>query len=148
MKVILLQDVKGSGKAGSLVEVSDGYARNFLIPKKLATEATPKNLTDLKQQEAKRAKERERQIADAKAVAEKLQSLTVKVVARGGEGGRLFGSITSKEIIEALQKQHGIALEKNKILQEEPIKTFGTHEVKIKLGHETTGLINLVVAKE
>jgi len=145
MKVILLQDVKGSGKAGTLVEVSDGYARNFLIPKKLATEATQKNLTDLKQQEAKRTKQREREIAEARAVQEKLQGLTVKVVAKGGEGGRLFGSVTSKEIIEALQQQHGITLEKNKLLQDEPIKTCGTHAVKVKLGHEQHGIINLIV---
>ena len=146
MKVILLENVQGSGKAGALIEVSDGYARNFLIPRKLAQEATAKNLAELKQQEQKRQKQREREIAEAKAVQEKLQNLTVKIVARGGEGGRLFGSVTSKEIVEALQKQHGITLEKNKLLQDEPIKTFGTHDVKIKLGHETVGTINLIVA--
>jgi len=146
MKVILLADVKGSGKAGDFIEVSDGYARNFLIPRKLAQEATTKNLAELKQQEEKRKKQLEREIAEAKAVQEKLQNLTVKVVAKGGEGGRLFGSVTTKEIVEALEQQHGIKLEKNKVLQEDPIKTFGTHEVKVKLGHEKHGIINLVVA--
>jgi len=148
MKVILLENVQGSGKAGELIEVSDGYARNFLIPKKLATEATSKNLNLLKQQEDKRKKQRDREIAEAKSAQEKLQSLSVKVIAKGGEGGRLFGSVTTKEIVEALQEQHGIKLEKNRLVQDEPIKHFGTYEVKVKLGHEMSGVINLVVASE
>ena len=146
MKVILLENVQGSGKAGDLIEVSDGYARNFMIPKKLAVEATPKNLNLLKQQEEKRAKQRSREITDAKVIQEKLKEVSVKVVAKGGESGRLFGSVTTKEIAEALQAQHGIKLEKNKILQDDPIKTFGAYEIKVKLGHEMSGVINLVVA--
>jgi len=148
MKVILLEDMKGKGKLGDIVEVSDGHARNFLIPRKLAAEANAKNLNELKQQEAKIAKRREREIADAKSIEEKLQSLTVNVTARGGEGGKLFGSVTHKEIVEALKEQHGIELEKNKILQDEPIKAFGTYDVKVKLGHDTTGMIHLVVEAE
>jgi len=146
MKVILLQDVKGQGKAGEVVTVSDGHARNFLFPRKLAMEATAKGLNELKQQEAKRAKQREKEIAFAKAIQGELQSVVVKVVAKGGEGGRLFGSVTGKEIVEALQAQHGIQLEKNKLVQEEPIRNFETYEVKVKLGHETSGVIQVVVA--
>ena len=145
MKVILLQEVKGTGKAGTLVEVSDGHARNFLIPRKLAVEANAKNMAELKQQEAKQARQREKEITEAKTIQEKLKSLTVKVVAKGGEGGRLFGSVTTKEIAEALQAQHGIKLEKNKLIQEEPIKNVGTYEVKVKLGHETSGVIQVIV---
>ena len=145
MKVILLENVQGSGKAGDLIEVSDGYARNFLIPKKLATEATPKNLNLLKQQEDKRKKQKDREISEAKSAQEKLQNLTVKVIAKGGEGGRLFGSVTTKEIVEALQAQEGIKLEKNKLVQDDPIKTCGTYEVKVKLGNEISGVIQVVV---
>ena len=147
MKVILLEDVKGKGRVGDVVEAPDGYARNFLIPRKLAAEANAKNLNELKQKEAKIAKQRERGMAEAGAISEKLQSLTVQVPARGGEGGRLFGSVTTAEIVEALRAQHGIELEKNKLVQDEPIKTFGTYEVKVKLGHETSGVINLLVTQ-
>ncbi|MCL2368182.1 MAG: 50S ribosomal protein L9 [Oscillospiraceae bacterium] len=147
MKVILLQDVKGQGKAGDTLKVADGHARNFLIPRGLAVEASTKNLHQLKQQEAKIAKQREKEIAEAKATEEKLQSLMVKVSAKGGEGGKLFGSVTDKEIVEALAEQHGITVEKNKLLQAEPIKTFGTFEIKVKLGHEITGVIHLIVVE-
>jgi len=145
MKVILLVDVKGQGKAGDVVEVSDGHARNFLIPRKLAMEATRKGLTELKQQETKRTKQKEKEVAEAKAIQEKLQGIIVNVTAKGGEGGRLFGSVTSKEIVEALQEQHGIRIEKNRLVDGDPIRSFGSYEVKVKLGHETTGVINLMV---
>ncbi|MCL2563254.1 MAG: 50S ribosomal protein L9 [Oscillospiraceae bacterium] len=147
MKVILLQDVKGQGKAGDVITVSDGHARNFLIPRKIAAEATAKSMNELKQQETKRAKQLEKEIAEAKAVKEKLESLMVKVSARGGEGGKLFGSVTTAEIADALREQHGIALEKNKLVQDEPIRAFGSYEVKVKLGHEMSGVIHLVVAE-
>ena len=148
MKVILLQDVKGQGKTGDLVKVSDGYARNFLFPRNLAVEANDKNLSELKKQEAKRAKQKAKEIAEAKAAQEQLGAILVKLSARSGTGGRLFGSITSKEIVEALKEQHGITVEKNKIIQTDPIKTFGSFEVKVKLGHEITGVINLLVTEK
>ncbi|MCL2828820.1 MAG: 50S ribosomal protein L9 [Oscillospiraceae bacterium] len=147
MKVILLKDVKEQGKAGQLVEVSDGYARNFLIPRKLAVQANTDNVNALKQQEKKRAKQVEKEVAGAKAAQEKLESLLVKISAKAGVGGRLFGAVTSKEIAEALSEQHGISIEKNKIVQTEPIKTFGSYEVRVKLGHEISGTIHLVVAE-
>jgi len=146
MKVILQQDVKGKGKKGELVNVSDGYARNFLIPKKLAVVATPENMTVMKQQEKARQKKMEADKAKANEISTKLGDVLVKINARsGGDGGKLFGSITSKEIAEELQKQHGIEIEKNKIIQEEPIKSFGSYEIKCKLGFEITGIIHVLV---
>jgi len=147
MKVILLADVKGTGKAGDMVDISDGHARNFLLPRKLAVEANAKNMNDLAQKKAKAAKQKEQELTAAKSVAEKLKDLTVKVGARGGEGGRLFGAVTTAEIVEALEKQHKIVIEKNKLVQGEPIKAFGTYEVKVKLGHEQTGVIQLQVVQ-
>jgi len=146
MKVILQQDVKGSGKKGELVNVSDGYARNFLLPKKLAVAATQENLTVMKQQEKAKQKKMADDKARANEIASKLSDVLVKMSARsGGDGGKLFGSITSKEISEELQKQHGIEIEKNKIVQDEPIKSFGSYEIKCKLGFEITGVINVLV---
>ena len=147
MKVILLQDVKGQGKTGDLVKVSDGYARNFLFPRQLAVEANEKNMTELKKQEKKRAKQLEQEIVEAKKAQEKLAGVLVKISAKAGAGGRLFGAVTTKEIAEALSEQHGIAVEKNKIVQPEPIKAFGSYEVKVKLGHEVQGVINLIVTE-
>ena len=148
MKVILLADVKGKGKIGDVVEVSDGYARNFLIPKKQAAEANPKNLNALKEQAAKKARLLANEVDAAKAIAEKLAGVVVKVTAKGGEGGRLFGSVTSTEIVEKLQAQYKIAIEKNKLVIDEPIKSFGTHEVKVKLGHELSSMIAVEVTEE
>jgi len=146
MKVILQQDVKGQGKKGELVNVSDGYARNFLLPKKLAVAATAENLTVMKQQEKARLKKAEADKAKANEVAAKLGEVLVKIAAKGsGEGGKLFGSVTSREISEELSRQHGIEIEKNKIVQDEPIKSFGSYEVKCKLGFEITGIINVLV---
>jgi len=146
MKVILQQDVKGKGKKGELVNVSDGYARNFLLPRKLAVPATQESLTVMKQQEKAKQKKLEADIAKAKEIAEKLGDIIVKIKARGsGDGGKLFGSITSKEISEELQKQHGVEVEKNKIVQEEPIRSFGSYELKCKLGNEISGVIHVLV---
>lgn len=146
MKVILQQDVKGQGKKGELINVSDGYARNYLLPRKLAITATEENVTVMKQQEKARIKKMEADKAAAKEIAEKLQSLVLKIPARsGGAGGKLFGAVTSKEIVEALHEQYNIEIEKNKIIQDEHIKTFGPHEVKCKLGFEITGVINVLV---
>lgn len=147
MKVILQQDVKDQGKKGQMIEVSDGYARNFLLPKKLAVEATADNVNAMKLKEKARLKKLEEEKAEAKAVAAKLEGIIVKVAAKSGGGGRLFGAITSKEISDALQEQHGMTIEKNKIVQDEHIKAYGTYEIKCKLGHEITGTIHLIVTE-
>ena len=148
MKVILQQDIKGQGKKGQLVDVSDGYARNFLLPKKLAVTATMENVTVMKQQEKAKLKKLETDKAVAKEIASRLEGVLVKITARsGGAGGKLFGAVTSKEISEALYEQHGIELEKNRIVQEEHIKSFGTYEVKCKLGFEISGVINVLVVE-
>ena len=147
MKVILQQDVKGQGKKGQMIEASDGYARNFLLPRKLAVPATAENINTMKMQEKAKKAQEAAEKAEAQAIAEKLSGLTVKVVAKGGNGGRLFGAVTSKEIADALQAQHGIAIPKTKIVQDEPIKAFGGYELKVKLGYEVTGTLKVVVAE-
>ena len=148
MKVILQQDVKGQGKKGQLIDVADGYARNFLLPRKLAVTANTENVTVMKQQEKARLRKLEADKAAAKEIASKLDGVTVQIKARsGGGGGKLFGAVTSKEISEALLEQHGIAMEKNKIVQEGNIKTFGPYEVKCKLGFEITGTIHILVTE-
>ena len=147
MKVILQQDVKGQGKKGQMVEVSDGYGRNFLLPRKLAVEATAENVNTMKMQDkAKKAREAEEK-AQAQALAEQLKGCQVKIYAKAGQGGRLFGSITSKEISEELKKQHGHDVNKSKIVLAEPLKSFGSFEVKCKLGYEVTGTIYVLVAE-
>lgn len=147
MKVILQQDVKGQGKKGQMVEVSDGYARNFLLPRKLAVEANADNVNTMKLQEkAKKAKEAAEK-AEAEAIAEKLKECVVKISAKAGTGGRLFGAVTSKEVSDGLKKQFGIDVNKSKIVQDEPIKTFGTFQLKCKLGYEVVGTIYVVVAE-
>ena len=147
MKVILQQDVKGHGKKGQMVEVAEGYGRNYLLPRKLAVEATAENVNTMKMQDkAKRAKEAEER-AQAVATAEKLKSCQVKIAAKAGQGGRLFGSITSKEISDELKKQHGLDVNKSKIVQSDPIKAFGSYEVKCKLGYEVTGTIYVLVVE-
>ena len=147
MKVILQQDVKGQGKKGQLVEVSDGYARNFLLPKKLAVEASTDNINTMKLQEKAKKEQEAREKAEAEALAKRLGELSVKVAAKAGAGGRLFGAITSKEISDALQAQHNITIAKTKIVQDEPIKAFGTYELKCKLGYEVVGKLKVVVAE-
>ncbi|MCC8122650.1 MAG: 50S ribosomal protein L9 [Oscillospiraceae bacterium] len=148
MKVILQQDVKGQGKKGQMIEASDGYARNFLIPRKLAVVATADNVNTMKLQEKARRAHEAAEKAEAEEIAQKLQGYTVKIAAKAGAGGRLFGAITSKEISECLKAQFDIEVAKTKIVQDEPIKGFGTYQVKCKLGHEVTGTIHLVVAEE
>ena len=148
MKVIFQQDVKGQGKKGELKEVSEGYARNYLLPRKLATEATKDNINAFTQKEkAKRAQElRERQTAEANAA--RLKDIVVTIRARAGSNGKLFGSVTSQEIAEALAEQHGITIEKNRIVQGEPIKSFGSYEVKCKFGFGIDGTLNLLVIEK
>ena len=148
MKVIFQADVKGKGKKGELKEVSDGYARNFLLPKKLAVEATTDNINTLRLKEKAKAKQMAEEKAAAEATAEKLKTIVVKISAKAGAGGKLFGSITSKEISEALAKQFDISIEKNKIVQDAPIKGYGSFGIKCKLGYEVVGTINVVVVEE
>lgn len=147
MKVIFLEDVKGKGKKGELKDVSDGYARNFLLPKKLAKEATTDNLNTFKLQEKAKAAQIAREKAEAQENAKKLESMQVKVAAKAGANGRLFGAVTSKEISEALAKQHGMNIEKNKIVLSEPIKSYGAFDVKCKFGYEISGVIHVLVCE-
>ena len=148
MKVILQQDVKGQGKKGQMIEASDGYARNFLLPRKLAVPATAENINTMKMQEKAKAAQEAAEKAEAQATADKLKGITVKVVAKAGNGGRLFGAVTTKEIADALAAQHGITVQKTKLVQDEPIKAFGTYELKVKLGYEITGTLKVVVAEQ
>lgn len=148
MKVILQQDVRGQGKKGQMIDVSDGYARNFLFPKKLAVAATADNINTMKLQEKARLAQIEREKEEAAENAKRLESVLVKIGAKAGTGGRLFGSVTSKEIAEALQSQHGITIEKQKIVLQEPIKSFGSFDVKCKFGHEISGVIHILVFEE
>lgn len=148
MKVILQQDVKGQGKKGQMIEASDGYARNFLLPRKLAVAATADNMTKMemhdKAEKARIAAEK----AESEALAARLKDMVIKITAKSGTGGRLFGSVTSKEVSDGLKAQHGIDIAKTKIVQDEPIKSFGTFELKVKLGYEVSGTLYVVVAEE
>ena len=148
MKVILQKDIKGQGKKGELKEVSDGYGRNYLIPRGLAVEATADNLNTMRLKDKARQAQIAREKALAQEYAEKLGSVIVHVKAKGGEGGRLFGSVTSQQISDALMAQHDMKIEKNQIVQTEPIKQFGTYQIKCKLGHEISGVINVMVTEE
>ena len=147
MKVIMMQDVKGQGKKGQLVDVSDGYARNFLLPKKLAVIATAENVNTMKQQEKARKAQEAAEKAEAEAVAKQLESITVKVAAKAGDGGRLFGAVTSKEISECLNEQTGLTIAKTKLVLDEPIKSCGTYKIKAKLGYEVVGTVNVMVVE-
>ena len=147
MKVILQQDVRGQGKKGQLVEVSDGYARNFLLPKKLAVLATAENVNTMKQQEKARKAQQAAEKAEAEALSKKLEGLMVKVAAKAGEGGRLFGAVTAKEISEALSAQHGVNIAKTKLVLDEPIKACGGYQIKAKLGYEIVGTVNVMVVE-
>lgn len=146
MKVIFLQDVKGTAKKGQVLEVADGHARNYLIPRKLAVAATAENLNEHKKQEKSREIKEQRLKEEAQANAVRLQSCVVKITMRSGEQGRFFGSVTNKEIADALMEQFNIAVEKNRIDLDEPIKNYGTYAVKCRLGHEVSGTINVVVS--
>ena len=148
MKVILMQDVKGQGKKGQMVEVSEGYARNFLLPRKLAIAATTDAINTMNLKEKARKAEEARLKAEAQATAEKLKELQVKLTAKAGNGGKLFGAVTTKEISEGLKKQFSIDIPKQKLVLEEPIKAFGTYQVKAKLGFEITGTVSVAVHEE
>ncbi|NLT48764.1 MAG: 50S ribosomal protein L9 [Clostridiales bacterium] len=145
MKVILLQDVKNMGKAGNVVNVSDGYARNFLIPKGLVKEATPANMKELERIKAANAAILAENLESAQALEKKIAMLRVTIKTKGGEGGRLFGSITAKDIADALQQQHGIEIDKKKFVLESPIKQTGEHVVEIKLFTNVTAKLRVIV---
>lgn len=145
MKVILTQDIKGQGKKGQLVEVSDGYARNFLLPKGLAKEATSQNLNVMHGQQEAEAYRKQMALEEAQALAEKLKSVSVAVKAKAGENGKLFGSVTSKEVTEELLKQYHIKLDKKKLVLPDGIKTLGTTDVEVKLHPGVTGIVKVVV---
>ena len=148
MKVILQQDVKGQGKKGQMVEVSEGYARNFLLPRKLAIAATPDAINTMNLKEKARKAEEARLKAEAEATAEKLKECMVKLTAKAGSGGKLFGAVTTKEISEGLKEQFGVDVPKQKLVLEEPIKAFGSYQVKAKLGFEVNGTVYVSVYEE
>ena len=147
MKVILQQDVKGQGKKGQMVEVSEGYARNFLLPRKLAILATADAINTMNLKEKARKAEEARQKAEAEEIAKKLKDCKVQLTAKAGNGGRLFGAVTTKEISEGLKKQYSIDIPKQKLVQDEPIKAFGTYMVKAKLGFEISGQVTVTVTE-
>ena len=148
MKVILQQDVKGQGKKGQMIEVSEGYARNYLLPRKLAVAATADAINTMNLKEKARRAEEARQRAEALETAEKLKGCVVKLTAKAGQGGRLFGAVTTKEIAEGLSKQHGLEIAKQKLVLEEPIKAFGSYQIKAKLGFEVVATVYVVVIEE
>ena len=145
MKLILTQDVKGQGKKDQVVDVSDGYARNFLLPRGLAVPADAKAMSEIKNREASKQHKIDTERAAAKETAQKLSEITVKIVAPGGTDGRLYGSVTSKDIAESLEKQFGISVDKRKLSLAENIKTFGTYNVDVKLYTDVSGKVKVFV---
>ena len=145
MKVILLQDVKGQGKKGQLIEVSDGYGRNFLLPRKLAQEATADNINTMKMNDKALLEKRQKEREEALALSKVLKEMTLVVMAKGGGAGRLFGSVTNAEISDALAKQHKIQLDKRKIVLDDPIKNVGTYTVRCKLGYEVVAELTVII---
>lgn len=147
MKVILLEDVKALGKKGEIVDVSDGYARNFILPKKKGVEASAANLNTLKLKKANDEKVAIENLENAKALGEKLTKAAVEIKIKSGEGGKLFGAISSKEIAAAVKEQHGLEIDKKKIVLDEPIKELGSHSVKIKLHKDVTANVTVNVVE-
>ena len=148
MKVILTQDVKGKGKRGQMIQVSDGYARNFLLPKGLAQEATADNINTMKMNDKAAQEKRQKEREQALALSKVLKEMTLTVMAKGGGAGRLFGSVTNAEIADALQKQHKIDLDKRKIVLKEPIKNVGTYTVTCKLGYEVNAELTVEIKEQ
>ena len=148
MKVILQQDVRGQGKKGEMIEVSEGYGRNFLLPRKLAVPATADAINTMNLKEKARRAEEARQKEAAMAAAEQLKALLVKIPAKAGTGGRLFGAVTTKEISDALKAQHNVDIPKQKLVLDEPIKAYGSYQVKAKLGFEVSGTVYVTVCEE
>ena len=147
MKVVLTADVKGQGKKNDIVEVSDGYARNFLFPRKLAVEATNKVLNEIKGQNEARQHRLEVELAEARALAAKLDTLLIKIHATSGADGRLYGSITAKDIADQLEKDYGIALDKRKIVLANPIRAYGPYDPDVKLYTDVTGKLHVLVCQ-
>lgn len=147
MDIVLLEDVKALGKKGQIVKVNDGYARNFILPKKLGVEATSKNLNDLKLQKANEAKVAAEQLAAAKELAAKISELSVTVSIKAGEGGRTFGSVSTKEIAKAAADQLKLEVDKKKMVLPEPIKSLGVHEVPLKLHKDVTATLRVKVVE-
>ena len=145
MKVILLQDVKGKGKKGQMIEVSDGYARNFMLPKKLAIEATPDAINTMRMNDKATQERIAREKAEALELSKKLREMTLTVTCKGGGNGRLFGSVTNQEIADALAKNSGIKLDKRKIVISDTIKNVGTYTVTCKLGYEITAPLTVKI---
>ena len=148
MKVILQQDVKGQGKKGQMIEVSEGYARNFLLPRKLAILATTDAINTMNLKEKARKAEEARLKAEAQEIAGKLKECQVKLTAKAGNGGKLFGAVTTKEISDGLKEQFGLDVPKQKLVLPEPIKAYGTYQVKAKLGFEVSGTVSVSVSEE
>ncbi|PQD95969.1 50S ribosomal protein L9 [Pradoshia eiseniae] len=148
MRVIFLKDVKGKGKKGEIKNVADGYAHNFLLKQGLAVEATGGNMKALENQKNKEAQLAQEELENAKKLKESLEKLTVELQAKSGDGGRIFGSITSKQIADAMQKQHKVKLDKRKIDLENPIKSLGYTKVPVKLHHEVTATLNVHVKEQ
>ena len=148
MKVLLLQDVKGKGKKDTIVDVSDGYARNFLLPKGVAVEADAKIMNDYKNKQAAKKHHEEMEKLAAKETAEKLAGLVVKILATAGADGRFYGSVTTKDIAEELEKQHGITVDKRKIVLDDAIKAFGSYSLDVKLYPEISGKLNVIVTQK
>lgn len=145
MEVILLEDVKSLGKKGQIVKVNEGYARNFILPKKLGVEANSKNLNDLKLQKAREEKEAAQKLAEAKAFGEKISDKQVVVGLRTGEGGKIFGAVSAKEIADEAKKQVGLDIDKKKLVLKESIKSLGVYEVPVKLHKDVTATLKVVV---
>lgn len=148
MEVILLEDVKALGKKGEIVKVNDSYARNCLLPKKLGLEANNKNLNDLKLQNANKAKIEKEKLEEAKALAERMKEMSVTLEIKSGEGGKTFGSVSTKEIAEAVKKQLGLELDKKKMVLDEPIKTLGNHIIQVKLHKDVTANLTVKVKEK
>ena len=148
MKIILKQDIRGKGKKGQMIEAAEGYARNYLIPRGLAVEATADAVNTMNLQAKAKAKADAEAKAEALAIAEKLKSCQVKIAAKGGEGGKLFGAITGTEIAAALAEQFSLTIDGKKLVLEQPIKSFGSYEVKAKLGYEVSGTVYVLVIEE
>ena len=148
MKIILKQDIRGKGKKGQMIEAAEGYARNYLIPRGLAGEATADAVNTMNLQAKAKAKADAEAKAEALTIAEKLKSCQVKIAAKGGEGGKLFGAITGKEISAALAEQFSLIIDGKKLVLEQPIKSFGSYEVKAKLGYEVSGTVYVLVIEE
>ena len=148
MKVILLQDVKSLGKKGEIVNVNDGYARNFILPKKLGLEANGKNMNDLKLQKNNEAKVAKEHLEAAKELAKQLEAGKVEVAIKVGEGGKVFGSVSNKEIVAEVKKQLGLEIDKKKVQLKDALKTLGTHKVPVKLHPEVTAEVTVEVKEE